>query len=260
MDRNFKYIYGPVHSWRLGVSLGIDPVSRKQKICNFDCVYCQLGKTDIFCNERKVYVPAADIVDEVNAFPAGKIDYLTFSGRGEPTLAKNLGEMIRRLKANRKEKVAVITNGALIDKEDVQEYLLSADFVLIKLDAIDQESLTTINGAMDKIRFSRIVEGLKAFRKKFKKRLALQIMFINGNKEYGKQMAGISKEINADEIEINTPLRPSSVKPLSPEELQGIKTFFKGQPARTVYELNRKTIDPVNEEETIKRHGKFREQ
>ena len=98
--RQFKYIYGPVPSWRLGSSLGIDLLSQEKKICNFDCIYCQIGKTESYTAERKVYIPVKKVIDELKFVPLVNIDYITLSGRGEPTLAKNLGEVIDAIKQN----------------------------------------------------------------------------------------------------------------------------------------------------------------
>jgi wyosine [tRNA(Phe)-imidazoG37] synthetase (radical SAM superfamily) len=255
----FKYIYGPVHSWRLGISLGIDPISRKEKRCDLDCVYCQLGPTDILSRQRRVYVPTEKILIEIASLPDMKIDYLTFSGRGEPTLAKNLGDMIRSLRKTRRGKIAVITNSVLMDRKDVRDDLALADFVLAKLDACDQKTLACVNRPAQGVYFGRIVEGIKKFRKQFKGRLGLQIMFIEANKDMAGKMAALARDISPDEIEINTPLRPSRVKPLSPAELGEIKEFFKGLPAKTVYELERKAIDPLDEQATVERHGRYRE-
>ena len=106
----YKYIYGPVSSWRLGRSLGIDPISSFQKTCTFDCVYCQSGRTEVFSTRREVFVPTEALIQELNSLPEVSIDYITFAGNGEPTLAKNLGGMIRAVKIIRREKIAVITN------------------------------------------------------------------------------------------------------------------------------------------------------
>jgi len=255
---NFKYIYGPVHSWRLGVSLGIDPLSTEGKTCNLDCVYCQLGNTSALTNERKVYVPTEALVAEIKATPAGEpIDYYTFSGRGEPTLAKNLGEMVRAVKSLGKGKVAVITNSVLIDQKDVQEDLASADFVLAKLDACDKESFARVNQAVAGADFDAILAGIKTFRSRYHGRLALQLMFMDANKESAQRIADLVRPIGADEIEINTPLRPCAVKPLSPLELQEIKQFFAGLPASTVYERERKSVTAFDRDETVKRHGQY---
>jgi len=98
IDKKYKYIYGPVDSWRLGRSLGVDLISRDDKICTFDCVYCQVGKIATFSDRREVFVPTEEIIGEIKSLPSLEIDYVTFSGRGEPTLAENLGEVIREIK------------------------------------------------------------------------------------------------------------------------------------------------------------------
>src|SRR3989338_2737845 len=109
----FKYIYGPVYSWRLGMSLGIDPLARKEKICNFNCIYCQLGPTRHYTAERHLFVTPHELEKEIKQITdLDEIDTITFSGRGEPTLAANLGELIKIVRKYRKEKIAVITNGA----------------------------------------------------------------------------------------------------------------------------------------------------
>lgn len=256
--QKFKYIYGPVSSWRLGVSLGIDPLSTKGKTCNFDCIYCQLGKTAHFENERKIFVPVSRLLEEIGTVPSDlKIDYLTFSGRGEPTLAKNLGDMIRSLRKIRTEKIAVITNSSLMYDQDVRGDLLGADFVLAKLDAYSQETFKTIGRVIEGVNFNVIIDGIKDFKSLFKGRLALQIMMIEENKKYVSAIARIAKYINPDEIELNTPLRPSPVKPLSKDELDGLKSYFKDFRVVTAYDDEKKEVEPFDKKETAKRHGNY---
>ena len=256
----YQYIYGPVHSWRLGVSLGVDPLSTSEKLCNFNCRYCQLGPTLNFHCRREIFVPAEKIVSEIRSLPAAlKMDVITFSGRGEPTLARNLGEMIRAVKAFRRETIAVITNAVLIDRVDVQEDLLAADLVLAKLDAFDQASLQNVNAPPPEVKFESILQGIKEFKRKYPRRLALQIMFTDQNKAQAAQIAGVVRDIGADEIELNTPLRPNPCLPLSEEELAAIKRIFQGcAPAvKTVYELQRQPVAPINKDDTVKRHGTY---
>jgi wyosine [tRNA(Phe)-imidazoG37] synthetase (radical SAM superfamily) len=241
------------------MSLGIDPISRPEKICNFDCVYCQLGKTDILTNERKVYVPAEEILKEICALPPTKLDYLTFSGRGEPTLAKNLGEMILALRPIKLAKIAVITNSLLMDQVDVRLDLALADFVLAKLDACSPETLACVHKPLQAQHFSQMIAGLKEFRRIFKGRLALQLMFIDANKDRARDMAAVAREINADEVELNTPLRPSGAAPLTEAQLEDIKKEFIGLPAKTVYEAERKSFRPLNDQDTVRRHGQWKD-
>ena len=242
------------------MSLGIDPLTDRRKICNFDCPYCQLGRTAEFHTEREDFVPVETILAEIKAIPPMKIDCYTFSGRGEPTLAKNLGAMIRAVRAVTGGKIAVITNAGLIDRPDVQEDLLSADWVLAKLDAADQASFQEVDIPAKGIEFQRIVEGIKNFKKKFEGKLALQVMFVEGNKHCAPEIARIAREINADEVQVNTPLRPSAMMPLAPEELKHIRARFRGLPAVSVHEAERKTVEPLDEQATILRHGNFRKQ
>lgn len=255
--KDFKYIYGPVPSWRLGSSLGIDPISQREKICTFDCVYCQLGKTENFTGERKIFIPVTEIIEELDQLSQVQIDYITFSGRGEPTLAGNLGRMIKAIKKIRKEKIAVLTNSSLLNRKDVQEDLLQADFVVAKLDADSQKVFDIVNKPMEAIKFDSIVEGIKDFRGIYKGKLALQIMLIDENKKYARNIAQLAKDINPDEVQINTPLRPCNVKPLSKTELTEIESYFDGLKVVSVYNAVKKKVKPISNKDTLKRRGKI---
>ena len=257
IESKLKYIYGPVYSWRMGMSLGIDPITTNKKICNFDCIYCQLGRTTQFYTEREDFVSVADILTEIKSLPPVDIDYYTFSGRGEPTLAKNLSQMIHAVREQTKGKIAVITNAALIDQQEVQKDLMLADLVLAKLDACDEKSLKAVDIPAENIHIQTIIEGIKSFKGKFKGKLALQLMFVKENKQYAKAMAEIARDIDADEIQINTPLRPGG-SPLNEKDLSEIKKYFIGMPAMTVYEMERRDVKPFDDKETILRHGNYK--
>jgi len=252
----FKYIYGPVPSWRLGHSLGVDPVSKGRKVCSFDCVYCQIGPTGLLTDERRDFVAAQDIIQELEILPDVKIDYITFSGAGEPTLAANLGQMIHAVRRIRNEKMAVITNASIIDRQDVQDDLMTTDFVLAKLDAPDHDTLTKINRPVSAVDFGRIVSGLKTFRSRYRGRLALQIMFIQENRDRAEDLARLAREIQPDEVQINTPLRPCAVKPLPADELERIQACFAGLRTINVYEAEKTPVEPISAKDTLIRRGK----
>lgn len=257
----YKYIYGPVSSWRLGRSLGIDPISSFQKICTFDCVYCQAGRTEVLSNKREVFVPTEVLMHELRSVPDIALDYITFAGNGEPTLAKNLGEMIRGIKMFRTEKIAVITNASLIDRTDVVEDLLLADLVEAKLDASSAGSFQSVNQPMPEIRWEDIVEGLKAFRKVYHGHLTLQVMFVASNKSCAAALAKIAHQIGPEEVEINTPLRACAVKPLSIGDMEEITAIFRGIcggaiKVRSVYEAKREKSLPFCQPSTDRRRGK----
>jgi wyosine [tRNA(Phe)-imidazoG37] synthetase (radical SAM superfamily) len=256
MNKRFRYIYGPVPSWRVGSSLGVDLLSQKEKICSFDCIYCQLGKTIKPAATRHLYILEGEILKELSAFPEVPIDYITFSGRGEPTLAKNLGSMINAAKKLRRESIAVITNSSLMDGQDVRDELSYADFVIAKLDASSQGSLALVNRPFQGIEFDAMVEGIKEFKRHFQGKLALQIMFMKESVQYAGAIARIAKEIRPDEVQINTPLRPCGVEPLGREELSKIKGLFGGLTTISVYESQKKIVHPISDDDTLKRRGK----
>ena len=255
-SKEYKYIYGPVPSWRLGSSLGIDPISEKKKICSFDCSYCQLGRTAIHTKKRKVFVPVEKIIGEIESLPPVDIDYITFSGRGEPTLAKNLGEMITAVKRTRKEPVAVLTNASLLCDKEVRNDLFKADLVVAKLDAASEGVFKKINNPVKGLSLSETVKGIKKFLSEYTGKLALQIMFVEDNEKEAKELARLAGEIGADEVQINTPLRPCAVKPLSRSRIKGIEKHFEGLNVISVYKSVRKRVKPVSRKDTIKRRGK----
>lgn len=259
--KNYKYIYGPVPSWRLGRSLGVDPISAREKICTFDCRYCQLGRTKLYSAERKIFVPTEAILKEIKELPDIAIDYITISGRGEPTLALNLGELIREIKKIRKEKVAVITNSSLLNRKDVEADLCEADLVVAKLDAPNSGVFNLINKPLRTITFSETLKSLQRFARVYKGKLALQCMFIEENKRYVNIIARLANNMRPDEIEINTPLRSCAVTPLSRPELNKIKEYFlnfcnEAINIISVYEVKKIKTTPISGKDTLKRRGK----
>ncbi|MBN1823021.1 MAG: radical SAM protein [Endomicrobiales bacterium] len=261
--KELKYIYGPVASWRIGASLGIDPVVKDAKTCSFDCVYCQIGRTKNLTGRRDEFVPVADIMREVNSLPETDIDYVTFAGSGEPTLARNLDKMILAVKAVRKDKIAVITNSSIMNKKQVRDALCLSDFVIAKLDACDDRSLSLINRPAHGIAIEEIVGGIIDFKSEFSGKLAVQVMFIEQNRALAKELAALVGTINPDEVQINTPLRPCPVAPLSKKEMAVIRDEFiricspKGISVKSVYDqAPQKKVEPISSAQTIRRRGK----
>jgi wyosine [tRNA(Phe)-imidazoG37] synthetase (radical SAM superfamily) len=247
-------IYGPVPSWRLGRSLGIDLLSTKGKTCSFDCIYCQLGKTVHHLTERKQFVRLDKLATELERVKDVGADYATFSGVGEPTLASNLGEAIRLVKATLPLPVAVLTNSSLMPREDVRCELSLADVVVATVDAPNERLFQQINRPHIRQTIDEILGALKLFRKEYQGKLALEVMFVEENKGYALEMAGIAKQLLPDEVQINTPLRPCDVQPLSREEIATIRRAFSGlKGVVTVYEAPRPEVTPFSQEETLLR-------
>jgi len=259
MKKDFKYLYGPVDSWRLGASLGIDLLSQDEKVCSLDCCYCQLGRIPAYTTERRLYVPTEKVLEEMAEVPDVEIDYLTFSGIGEPTLARNLGEAISAVRRIRREPVAVLTNASLISREDVREDLFCADYVIAKLDACSQASFEAANRPAPGIAWQDVREGLKRFRADFGGKMALQIMFVRANADLAAEIARTAGEINSDEVQINTPLRSCGEVPLSREIMGAIKSLFKGMNCISVYDAAKVRVEPISKEHTMLRRGKTKD-
>lgn len=246
-------IYGPVPSWRLGRSLGIDLLPGRGKTCCFDCIYCQLGITTQRQVERGHFVLLSTLSEELAAARGVAADCVTFSGTGEPTLAENLGRAIEMARKGLGLPVAVLTNSALMIRKDVRDDLSKADLVVAKLDAPNERLLRLINRPAPGLSFQQIVDGLKSFRSQWKGRLAIQMMFLSANERDAGEMAAIVAGLAPDEVQINTPLRPCAIAPLSPEEIEAICGSFAGLNVHNVYEAKRPEVEPINVRETQRR-------
>jgi len=232
MNRERKYTYGPVPSRRLGFSLGIDIIPFKH--CTFDCIYCQLGRTSNKTIARAEYTPAQDIIDELKHVLTKKehIDYLTFSGSGEPTLHSRIGYIITAIKQFTKIPVAVLTNGSLLTLSDVREDLHQADVVAPTLCGGTDEIMQRVNRPAPGITLHEIVQGLVDFRNEYTGEIWLEVMLIRGmndSDEHIEQLNAYVQRIAPDKIHLNTVVRPPSDKnarPVPPERLRAIKEML----------------------------------
>ena len=206
-----KYIYGPIPSRRLGRSLGISPIIKKA--CNYSCVYCQLGRTDHLSNKREMFFPVDDIVAEFDQMMLSdiKIDVVTIVGEGEPTLYLGLKELIEKIKARTDKPIAIITNGALLNDEEVKQALMLADIVLPSIDAYDEKTFIKINRPYPTIKYNVVKTGLINFSKEYKGQLWLELMLmkkINDDRSDLLAYKDLLSEIKYDRLYINTPVRP----------------------------------------------------
>jgi wyosine [tRNA(Phe)-imidazoG37] synthetase (radical SAM superfamily) len=222
-----KYVFGPVPSRRLGQSLGIDPIP--QKTCNWNCVYCQLGRSTPMINERREYNPVETILEEVilaleNHSPC-EIDWVTFVGSGEPTLHSRLGEMIRKVKAETSLPVAVITNGALLYLPEVRADLIAADAVMPTLDAGSADLYRRINRPWPELTFERLVNGLLAFRQEYSGKLWVEVMLVRGmndTEEALGELATVLERIQPDQVHLSLPVRPPAESWVQPANEDGV--------------------------------------
>jgi wyosine [tRNA(Phe)-imidazoG37] synthetase (radical SAM superfamily) len=222
-----KYVFGPVPSRRLGQSLGIDTIPLKT--CNWNCVYCQLGRSVPLANERKEYVPSGEILSEVEqaltVHKPGEIDWVTFVGSGEPLLHTKMGWLIRQVKTMTKLPVAVITNGSLLYLPKVRQELIAADAVLPTLDAGTAELYRKINRPHPEITFERLLNGLVAFREGYRGKLWVEVMLVdrlNDTPEALWDIAKILQSIKPDAVHINLPTRPPAETWVKPSHSEGL--------------------------------------
>ncbi len=214
------------------MSLGIDIVP--YKVCTYDCVYCQLGKTRQKTLARKEYTPTLDILKEIKSVLDKKrnIDYITFSGSGEPTLHKDLGYLLREVKKISSIPVSVLTNGSLLHMPEVRQDLMHANVTVPTLCTADQDIFASIHRGHVQLDIDTIIDGYVKFREMYEGLLWLEVMLlkgINDKPEHIENLKTVIDRINPDRIHLNTVVRPPSEKhahPVSMETMQQIKSVL----------------------------------
>ncbi len=227
--KNMPHLFGPVLSRRLGRSLGLDLVPRK--VCNMDCLYCEVGRTTVYTSERKPYI-ALDIIKasiEQAKEMEDVYDVLTITGSGEPTLNIYFEEAVELARSTVSKPVAVLTNSTLVYVSSIQEALAKVNFVLASLDSAREKSFRLVNRPVREVGLELIVEGLRALREKMKGELWLEILFVKGINDSPEDISALKSAIeyiNPHRVQLNTVVRPPAypmAKPLSFEEMEAIK-------------------------------------
>jgi len=230
----YKHLFGPVPSRRLGMSLGVDLIPHK--VCSFNCVYCECGRTTTLTNERKEYVPSDNVLKELKQFLSSnpEPDYITFSGAGEPTLNSHLGDVLEFIKMNWPDiPVAVLTNASLFSDTNVRKELLKADIVLPSLDAATERTFRKINRPYRKLELDAYIRGLIDFREEFQGEIWLEVFILPGYNDDIDNVSALKEsliKIKPDRIQLNTLDRPGTVKNLRPAtkaDLEQIVHFWK---------------------------------
>ena len=222
------FVYGPVPSRRLGFSLGVDILPFKT--CTLDCVYCQLGPSSRTTARRRAFFDPKAVLRQVRKAVASgaRIDHITFSGSGEPTLNSSLGEIIRGIKKMTPIPVVVLTNGTLLHRRDVRRDLRDADVVVPNLDAATPRLFGRVNRPDKALRLDRMLEGLAAFRREFKGEIWLEVMLVagvNDSPAHLRKLRKIIDTVGADKVQLNTVVRPPAertARPLSEARMKAI--------------------------------------
>ena len=212
----YQYLFGPVPSRRLGMSLGVDLVSHK--ICSLNCVYCECGRTTNLTTERKEYIAYDDVVKEIDHYIQNNPlpDYITFSGSGEPTLNSRLGDVLQYIKSLNKDiPVAVLTNGTLLHDPQVRSELVLADLILPSLDAAEDNAFRKVNRPFHDLNVPDMIRGLVDLRNEFSGKIWLEVLIIPGINDHPENLQALKEallKINPDEIQLNTLDRPGAVE------------------------------------------------
>jgi wyosine [tRNA(Phe)-imidazoG37] synthetase (radical SAM superfamily) len=229
----YKHLFGPVPSRRLGMSLGIDLIPKK--VCSLNCVYCEVGKTTKLTVDRMEYVKYDQVIAELMQFMSNnlKIDYITFSGSGEPTLNSRIGYVLNFIKKNYPAvKTAILSNGTLFSDKKLRTEVLQADVILPSLDAASQSVFEKIDRPDSTLKIETYIQGLIDLRKEYKGKIWLEIFLLKDYNDSKEELDLLKKailKINPDSVQLNTLDRPGTVAdivPLSKKVLQEIIDYW----------------------------------
>ncbi len=237
----YKHLFGPVPSRRLGISLGVDLVPHK--VCSLNCIYCEVGRTTNLTIERKEYIPLNDILTELKDYLNNKpeLDYITFSGAGEPLLHNGIGKIITFIKENYPQyTLALLTNSTLLYDENVRKEILGIDLLLPSLDAVSKKVFKKLNRPNSKLDNEKIIEGLIKFSKDFSGKIWLEVFIIpglNDTKEELELLKNAIKKIAPDQVQLNTLDRPGTeswIEPVSKNRMEEIAELLKPLPVEII--------------------------
>lgn len=236
-------IFGPVHSRRLGVSLGINLMPGDGKLCTFDCIYCECGFNADFrpkqarpTREEVREALEARLQDMKQNGPAP--DVLTFAGNGEPTAHPHFPEIIADTLALRdryfpQAKVSVLSNATFIHKPAVFDALNKVDNNILKLDTVDEAYIQALDRPTGKYAVAQIIEGLKAFRGN----CIIQTMFLKGSYQ-GKDMNNTMDAYVLPWLEV--------VKEIAPRQVM-IYTIDRETPAHDLQKATHEELDRIGQ-------------
>jgi len=225
------YIFGPVPSRRLGLSLGIDLIP--PKTCTYDCLYCQVGRTTCLTAEPGLFAPTGEVIEELrDVIEKAHPDTVTLAGSGEPTLHSEIDKIISLVKDVTDTRVALLTNGALLWRKEVRDRVLGADLIMPTLTTVFEETFGKIHRPHRGLKLPSIIAGLKKLREEYGGIILLEIVLLSGINDNMKELEGMKdviEDISPDKIQLNTVVRPPSdpgAMPLNMEQMEKIRDFF----------------------------------
>ncbi len=224
------YVFGPVASRRLGVSLGVDLV--RPKTCPLDCVYCEAGATTRLTTARREYVPVDDVITELDAVLSQRpeLDFVTFSGSGEPTLNSRIGDVVRFVKTKYPEyRLCLLTNAMLFGDAKLLEEIAPVDLVVPSLDGSNAEEFLKINRPGADFDFDKFVSDLTRYTRNTKSRVNLELFIVPGVNDSDASIArfvDLVGKMRLDLVQLNTLDRPGTEKSVVPSSPENTRRFI----------------------------------
>ncbi|MFT7859833.1 MAG: radical SAM protein [Sulfurimonas sp.] len=225
-----KIIFGPINSRRFGTSLGID-LSPAYKQCNFDCLYCELAPAATIEKQSNT-ITVGQIITELKKHLSDKIDVITLTANGEPTLYPHLNELIDAINEIKGDiQTLILTNSAMLTDDKVYRSLLKLDQVKLSLDAITADIFKKIDRPHHSIKIDEIVTKVQEFSKEYKGKLFIEILFVHGlndTKEEVEKLNELLLSIDVTRIDLGTIDRPPAypVSGVSYKELYELSHLF----------------------------------
>ncbi len=250
--------FGPIPSRRFGISLGID-LSPTTKQCNFDCLYCELDAAKTVSSMTE-YPKVSDVIKAVQeAFTKHeKIDMLTITANGEPTLYPHLNELVNELDLVKGDaKTLILSNGGTIYDKEIQNTLKKLDSVKLSLDCISEKCFKRLDRNNKSVEVDKIVQGMIEFRALYEKSFVLEVLFVKDLNDKSSEIELLYeaiKKINPNRVDIGTIDRPPAydVKPVTYETLKNIADTFEGVNVNIAYKNRPKAVQDFNEEEILR--------
>ncbi len=229
---DLKYVFGPVASRRLGRSLGVDLV--KPKICSLNCIYCEAGATTELTAERKEYVNADEVLAELECFFArnqAPIDWITFSGAGEPLLNSRFGYVASEIKRRFPQyKLCLLTNALALCDEKIWHELDAADLVIPSLDASNKDEFEAVNRPVDGVDFDDFCSKLTKFTQQFNNEVVLELFIVpgvNDSDESIERFVSIVKQMKISKVQLNSLDRPGVLQDLTASSAANTGRFIE---------------------------------
>lgn len=257
MSYSNSIIFGPIPSRRFGISLGVD-LSPSKKQCNFDCLYCELegAKT---VEKMDEFPSVQEIISAIkySFLKHSKIDVITITCNGEPTLYPNLDELVDEInKIKNNTKTLILSNGSTIYKKNIFKTLLKIDTVKLSLDCVSKKCFKKLDRHNISVEIEKIVPAMCEFSKQTKNNLVLEVLFVKDLNDEDEELELLYKSIvliNPKRIDIGTIDRPPAykVKPVSYEFLEYVANKFQDLNVNIIYKNRPKLIQSYNKDEII---------